>query len=144
MRGVSVETDLEIPDGYAPDTVSGFEQLIGPLYSRTPGTGEPTWGFRVEAAHVNGRQTCHGGMLTAFADLAWGKPLRTYGYDAGWATVRLTTDFLAPAPIDSWVEAVSQVIGVDGDLFIVAGHLWTSDVTLMTGSALYKGYRKRS
>jgi acyl-coenzyme A thioesterase PaaI-like protein len=135
--------DPEPPDGYAPKDLVGFEDLIGPLYARTGAEGEPIQGFRVQPHHVNGRGACHGGMLVAFADLAWGKRLAAYGFDAGWATVRLTTDFLAPAPLGAWVEASSTVVGRDGDLFTLRGDIRAGELVVMTGSAIYKGMWKK-
>ncbi|MCC6382702.1 MAG: PaaI family thioesterase [Dehalococcoidia bacterium] len=130
------------PDGFQPAPGVGFEDLIGPLFRREV-DGIARFGFRVAAGHVNGRNAVHGGMLVAFADMAWGKPLAVHGYDAGWATVRLTTDFIAPAPLGAWVEASSAIIGRDGDLFTVRGEVHAGDQVLLTGSAIYKGFRRR-
>lgn len=140
---MSAVTQVSPPEGYSPAKVVGFEDLIGPLYSRLV-DGVPRFGFRVGPGHVNGRNSVHGGMLIAFADLAWGKPLAVHGYDAGWATVRLTTDFIAPAPLGAWVESSSTIIGQDGDLFTVRGEVRTGEVMLLTGSAIYKGFWKRT
>jgi acyl-coenzyme A thioesterase PaaI-like protein len=56
----------------------------------------------------------------------------------GWVTVRLMTDFLSGARMGEWVEASSELIRRDGDLFSVRGRLWAGERTLMTGTGVFK------
>jgi acyl-coenzyme A thioesterase PaaI-like protein len=145
LTDVRTETAPQVPEGYSTrSTMShGFEASIGPLYVRRGGPGPNALGFRIEKRHVNGRDACHGGMLVTLADMAWGQQL--YGlYDAGWATVRLTTDFLSNASIGAWVEASSEVLRRDGDLWTVRGRIWSGERTLMTGTAIYKGLNRQA
>ena len=131
------------PDGFVLSAMEGYEGLVGPLYSRPAPDGRPTLGFRVSSLHVNGRGSLHGGMLVGIADMAWGKQLAAHGFDDGWATVSLVTQFLSPAPLGAWVEATSELVGHDGDLFTFQGSIRTGETMLMTGSAIYKGFRRR-
>jgi hypothetical protein len=40
-----------------------------------------------------------------------------------------------------WVEGTSEIIAEDGDIFTVAGRIWSGDRMLMTGTGVYKGIR---
>ena len=140
---MTTDSANDTPHGFAPGAYVGFEDFVGPLYARTAQPHGTIMGFRVAREHVNGRNSCHGGMLVAFADMAWGKPLAGRGYDGGWATVRLTTDFLAPADLGDWLEASSVILGRDGDLFTLQGEVRKGDVRIMVGTAVYKGVRSR-
>ncbi|MDB5445980.1 MAG: thioesterase [Phenylobacterium sp.] len=126
------------PPGYVMDPWQrGFGRTVGPFYRRQDAGGGCTIGFRVEEHHANGLNNCHGGMLVSLADMAWGhvgeKP---EGW--GWVTVRLVTDFLSGAKMGEWVEAASELIARDGDLYTTRGQLWCGDRTIMTGTGVFK------
>jgi acyl-coenzyme A thioesterase PaaI-like protein len=59
----------------------------------------------------------------------------------GWVTVRLVTDFMGPGLMGDWVEGTSEILAEDGDIFTVAGRIWSGDRVLMTGTGVYKGIR---
>lgn len=131
-----------IPDGYVRfDWRAGFVRLIGPLYGRDDAVGM-TMAFRVEEAHTNGVGNLHGGMLTSFADMAWGNVVAVER-SAYWVTVRLMCDFLSGARIGDWVEGKGEVLSVADDLFSVRGRIWSGDRTLMTGAGLFKAMAPR-
>lgn len=134
----------EIPEGYTANAAAeGYDHTVGPIYARRNGPGPKTMGFRIEKRHVNGRGDCHGGMLVGFADISWGMPL--WGlYDAGWATIRLMTDFLSNTTEGAWVEGSSELLKRQGDLFTVRGRIWSGERTLLTGTAVYKGMVRRA
>lgn len=126
------------PEGYVMEPWQrGFGRTIGPLYIRQDPDGGYTTGFRVEAHHANGLNNCHGGMMASIADMAWGRVGMRFQGD-GWVTVRLMTDFLSGARMGEWIEASSDLIWRDGDLFSVRGRLWAGERTLMTGTAVFK------
>lgn len=127
-----------VPPGFVMEPWQrGFGRTIGPFYTRDDPDGGVTMGFRVEEHHANGAMNCHGGMLTSFADMAWGRAgLKEPGQ--GWFTVRLLTDFLSGARMGEWVEARAELVSQEGDLYNVRGRLWTGDRTIMTGTGLFK------
>ena len=130
-----------IPDGFSQLNWSrGFGRQIGPLFEHREGPGQARLAFRVEEHHTNGLGNCHGGMLMSFADMAWGRVISNQR-EVGWVTVRLVTDFMAPGLMGDWVEGTSEIIAEDGDIYTVAGRIWSGDRVLMTGTGVYKGIR---
>lgn len=133
-----------IPDGYRRmDWFRGFGRQIGPLYERIESDGSYTRAFLVGEHHTNGMNNCHGGMLMAFADTAFGHAVSMTNRDQYWVTVRLLTDFVAAAKLGDWVEGTGKVVGKDGDLFTVQGRLWCGDTTVMTGTGIFKTIGQR-
>jgi len=119
----------------------GFVGQIGPIYYFDD---DDSFGraFRVEDRHVNGMGNCHGGMLMAFADMAFGSAI-SYQLKRYWVTVRLLTDFMAGAQIGDWVEGTGEITGHDGDFYVVKGRIWTGEKTLMQGTGTFKALGDR-
>ena len=128
-----------IPDGYEPmQWTRGFGRQIGPLYQKT-GPGETyARAFLVSEHHTNGMMNCHGGMLMAFADTAFGHAVSARKKDHYWVTVRLLTDFISAAKLGDFVEGTARVVGVDDDLYTVEGRIWCGDRTIMIGTGIFK------
>lgn len=133
------EDAIAIPAGYRRmDWFRGFGRQIGPLYEADGPEGGYRRAFLVCEHHTNGMHNCHGGMLMAFADTAFGHAVSLARPAHYWVTARLMTDFLASAHLGDWVEGAGEVVGVDGDLFTVTGRIWTGTRTLMTGTGIFK------
>lgn len=135
-----------VPDDFSPATWrGGFGNQVGPIYQRFSDDGTWARGFLVGERHTNGFQNCHGGMLMAFADMAFGSVV-TYEKHRFWVTVRLVTDFVSSAALGEFVQGNASVTGVDDDFITVRGHIWTGGNdpagpdgrTLMTGTGLFK------
>ncbi|HTW33384.1 MAG TPA: PaaI family thioesterase [Rhizomicrobium sp.] len=139
------ESDLPtVPAGYEPmQWTRGFGRQIGPLYQRTGADGSYARAFLVCEHHTNGMMNCHGGMLMAFADTAFGHAVSMKCADHYWVTVRLVTDFLSAAKLGDWVEGSGDVAGIDDDLYTVKGRIWCGDRTIMTGTGIFKTLGKR-
>ncbi len=137
-----------IPEGYRRmDWFRGFGRQIGPLYERIAADGSYARAFLVCEHHTNGMQNCHGGMLMAFADTAFGHAVSIAKPDHYWVTARLLTDFISSARLGEWVEGTGEIAGIDGDLFTIKGRIWSGDRTIMTGTGVFKALgprRKRS
>ena len=138
-----IEQDkLQIPNGYeALNWVRGFGRQIGPLFEKIDGN-RYTRGFRVSDYHVNGFGNCHGGMLMAFADVAFG---HVVGFQGGknWVTVRLLTDFVSGASQGDWVEGTGEIQSVADDIYTVKGRIWTGDKTILIGTGIFKALGER-
>jgi uncharacterized protein (TIGR00369 family) len=137
------ESTFALPDGYQQmHWHRGFGRQMGPLYEKLDENGRYTRAFRVEEHHTNGMGNCHGGMLMAFADTAFGHVISidTHRY---WVTVRLLTDFLSGAKLGEWVEGCGEIIGVEDDFYTVQGRIWSGERTILTGSAVFKALGDR-
>ncbi len=139
---VSDAAPADIPEGYAQlPWHRGFGRQVGPLYCRDHAGGR-WFGFRVQEHHTNGLQNAHGGMLMTLADVAWGN-LISVERSALWVTVRLTCDFLSAAKLGDWVEAGSELLHRDGDLYSLRGRVWAGERTLLTGVGVFKAIGRR-
>ena len=140
---VSAPSSFDPPPGYEIlDWRRGFGRQIGPLYRKAWPDGRRTLGFQVQDHHTNGMKNAHGGMLMTLADVAWGHVI-SVEKSSYWVTVRLTCDFLSSAKLGEWVEAGSEVLAVEDDLYTVRGRVWAGDRTLITGTALFKAIAER-
>lgn len=133
-----------IPEGYKRmDWFTGFGRQIGPLYERVAADGSYRRAFLVCEHHTNGMKNCHGGMLMAFADTAFGHAVSIAKPDHYWVTARLLTDFLSSARLGEWVEGTGTIVGVDEDLYTIEGRIWSGERTIMTGTGIFKALGKR-
>lgn len=132
-----------IPDGFERmNWFQGFGRQIGPLYERIQADGSYVRAFLVGEHHTNGMRNCHGGMLMAFADMAFGHAIsiNTHRY---WVTVRLVTDFISAAKIGEWVEGTGEIVGAEDDIYTVRGKIWVADRTIMSGTGVFKALGER-
>jgi len=137
------ETLLPVPEGYEQMNWSrGFGRQIGPLYEKRGDGQAYTRAFRVEEHHTNGMGNCHGGMLMAFADTAFGHVV-TMAYHRYWVTVRLLTDFVSAAHLGDWVEGAAEITGEEDGFITVSGKIWVGERTVMTGSGIFKALGER-
>ncbi len=148
----TLDSPAGIPDGFVVSPWrGGFGPLVGPIYEKVS-ADRKTWarGFLVEEKHTNGMNNCHGGMLMAFADMAFGSAV-TYGLGRYWVTVRLVTDFVSGASLGDFVRGSAEVAGVEDDFITVRGQIWTGADSpeapegrmLMTGTGLFKALGER-
>jgi uncharacterized protein (TIGR00369 family) len=117
-----------IPSGFAPFKIMiGFLEANGPLYGKWEGE-RLLLGFRVEPRHCNPGQVAHGGMLATFADMLLPIASRFQSKtDMGFLpTLNLSCDYLAPAPLGSWVEGRADVVRITRNLLFAQG-LATAD-----------------
>lgn len=129
----------QIPQGYRRmDWFRGFGRQIGPLYERIETDGRYARAFLVCEHHTNGMGNCHGGMLMAFADTAFGHAVSMKMRNHYWVTVRLVTDFLSAAKLGDWVEGSADVVGHEDDMFTVKGRIWCGTRDIMTGTGIFK------
>jgi uncharacterized protein (TIGR00369 family) len=105
-------TDAPPPPGFRTIPLDiGFIGAVGPLCVRLNDAGIAL-GFRVEMRHCNPMQICHGGMMATFIDMLMPFAAIHQGKLGGrfLPTVHLTQDFLAPAPLGSWVEGTGELL----------------------------------
>jgi uncharacterized protein (TIGR00369 family) len=118
----------DIPAGFAPLRLSmGLLQAVGPLYGKWA-DDRLVLGFRVETRHCNPGQVAHGGMLATFADmlLPFASRLQSKTAMGFLPTVHLACDYLAPAPLGSWVEGRAEPVKTTRNLLFAQG-LATAD-----------------
>ena len=148
MRGDMMKGDAFVGDAGANEIPAGFRVLpmprnpfidqSGPLYGRFE-DGRFTLGLRIEERHTNPGGVCHGGMIMTFADIGL---LLTANIQGGvsqyMVTVNLTTDFLAPAPVGSWLEGRGEVLRKTRNFVFVQGTLAVGDTLVARINGIMK------
>jgi uncharacterized protein (TIGR00369 family) len=119
---------MMVPEGFAPmDLGEQFVGINGPLYlrhRRRAEGDEVLLGFRVEARHCNPMGNCHGGMLATFADMLLPISIHRKSAEVGQRflpTISLQVDYLAPAPLGSWVQGEAQLLRATRSLVFAQG-----------------------
>ncbi len=138
------EDRTQIPEGFRRmEWFRGFGRQIGPLYQRDGADGSYTRAFLVCEHHTNGMNNCHGGMLMAFADTAFGHAISLKKPNNYWVTIRLVTDFLSPARLGDWVEGSGEIVGEEDGIFTVKGRIWSGAHDVMIGTGIFKTLGER-
>lgn len=129
-----------VPEGFVPAPIGGaFATHNGPLYARWHDR-RLQLGFRVATHHVNPGNACHGGMLVMFADIL----ISTAGqYQTDiprtfLPTISLQNDFMAPAPLGSWVQGHADILKVTAKLVFSHGLVTADGVLVMRASGVFR------
>ncbi len=128
----------EVPAGFAPiGKSSPFGRLIGPVYERLEEDGTYARALRVEDRHTNLGGVVHGGVLMSFADVVLGTVSYRHAGRPG-ASVRMVSDFVAPARAGDWLEGRGRVTEATRSIVFAAGELTVDGRTILTMSGTYK------
>jgi len=113
---------IRVPAGYEPfPLLSTFTERNGPMFRRIH-NGKITFGFRVDARHLNPREVVHGGWLASFVDVAMGQSGLFYMRKRGLhPTIHLETDFIAPIHPAQWVECTAKLVNHTRSMTFVEG-----------------------
>ena len=134
-------TAPQVPDGFAALPSGGpFIEHNGPLYLRHEGA-VVKFGFRVEHRHVNPMNNLHGGMMASFCDMLL--PLSVHRKSTEVAgrflpTISLQIDYLAPAPLGTWVEGEAEPLRVTRSLVFAQGLVTADGVPCARVSGVFK------
>ena len=93
--------------------------------------------IRVEDKHTNLGGVVHGGVLMSFADVVLGTVCYRYAGRPG-MSVRMVTDFIAPARIGDWLEGRGTVTGAARSIMFARGELSVDGRAILTVSGTYK------
>jgi acyl-coenzyme A thioesterase PaaI-like protein len=113
-----------------------FSSFVGPMYFREG--DEPGVGFFAEARHANLGGIVHGGMLMTLADMALFDIVfrKTGPFKA--VTMTMNSEFLAPAPINAFIEASGEVLKSGRSIFFVRGLVTAHEKPLLSFSGSLK------
>jgi uncharacterized protein (TIGR00369 family) len=116
-----------------------FIQHNGPLYLRTQ-DGRFQLGFRVERRHTNPMQICHGGMMATFIDMLMPFAAIHQGKLQGrfLPTVHLSQEFLAPAPLGSWVEGTGKLLRTTKTLIFARCDVTADGQPCASGNGIFR------
>lgn len=116
----------------------GFNQLFGGVWARVEGP-RLVVGMRVTERHINPHLTCHGGVLSTFADfMAYAAQYESGLLHTLTPTVSTSIDFLAPAMLGDWLEARCQVLRRTRNLLFCQTLATVDDRAIFRSSTIYK------
>jgi len=128
------------PEGFVHVQVGGaYATHNGPLFARWH-EGRIQLGFRVAPQHANPGNACHGGMLSLVSDIVISTAAQ-YQTDIPRTflpTISLQTDFLAPAPMGSWVQGQADILKVTAKLIFSQGLLTADGEPVMRASGVFR------
>ncbi|MDR3453419.1 MAG: PaaI family thioesterase [Rhodoferax sp.] len=140
MKHTSEDAFAPPPTGFEPVQIGGaFATHNGPLYARWHDE-RLQLGFRVGPQHVNPGQSCHGGMLGMFADILISTAAQ-YQADIPrqfLPTISLQMDFMANAPLGSWVQGRADILKVTRNLVFSQGLVQADGQTVLRASGVFK------
>ena len=139
-RSGATHGPARVPPGFTPRPVGGgFMEFAGPLYVRRDSGGRATFGLLVEPRHCNAKDMCHGGMLAALTDVVLGiGGLEQAGANGFFITVSLTQDFLAPVPLEAWIEAEVDLLRRTGATMFVQGVFRVRGEPVLRASGVFR------
>ncbi len=128
------------PAGFRPLESGGrFIADNGPIFWRRDGDGL-VFGFVVQERNCNPGGIAHGGWLASVADMIL--PLSATQaaelQDYFLLTVSFSLDYLAPAPLGSWVQGRGTLIGRTRQLVFAQGTLTIEDAVILRFSGVFK------
>jgi uncharacterized protein (TIGR00369 family) len=129
-----------VPEGFVVVQIGGgFGFHAGPLYARW-NDGRFQLGFRVSEHHVNPGNACHGGMLATVADIliSSAAQYQTNIPRQFLPTINLQLDFMAPAPLGSWVQGQADILTVTEKLVFSQGLLEADGALVARASGVFR------
>ncbi len=131
------------PPGFTPvPSSTAFGGLIGPFYEDLSVDEGVVRGFYVDGRHANSGGVLHGGMLMSFADILLGQ--------AAWnaaggpvVTMRMISDFLAPARPGDWVRGEARLSGRQGRSLFIEGLITVRDRPILSTEAIFQKIDRR-
>jgi acyl-coenzyme A thioesterase PaaI-like protein len=127
------------------DDCGPFANHAGEIYmtmDRLEPREDARFGFRVLPHHCNLRPQCHGGMMSTFLDVALARALRVVGRVVPpIPTISLSMEFMASAPLGSWVDARVSVTKVGKSTGFVSAWVHADEQPVMRGSGVFRYYR---
>jgi uncharacterized protein (TIGR00369 family) len=130
----------EAPPGFQIVDIGGvFASHNGPLFGRWTDS-RLQLGFRVGPLQVNPGNACHGGMLSTFADilLSCAAHYQTDIPRTFLPTISLQLDFIAAAPLGSWVQGQADILRVTRNLIFSQALIHADGTLALRTSGVFK------
>ncbi len=138
----STITAITIPEGFVPlPSDNGFIEHNGPICYKREADGQVVFGAPITQARCNIVGTCHGGWIASLLDMVLPLSARLTDDDLAERyvlTVNMSIDYLAPAPLGSWVEGRGQTLRRTKRLLFVQGLLSIDGEPITRGSAVLR------
>ncbi len=119
-------------------SLGGFNRHAGPIY-RLPAEGEVRrFALPVEAKHMNGSGSVHGGLLMTFADISMSQTSRAVSGAQSCSTVSLTCDFVGPGKAGDILVSRVRVTRQTRTLVFLSTDIVVGDRVVAVATGLWK------
>ncbi len=133
----------QAPAGYTPFREGGgYIGLSGPFYWKKLESGEYAYGFQSDERHANPNGVLHGASLVTFVDTLLGHAV-VFATGKACATVALTTQFVAGAPVGRWISGAARMRRLTRSMAFLDADVSDGDVLLMTATAVFRIFEAR-
>jgi uncharacterized protein (TIGR00369 family) len=122
---------------WQPRIANDFPHFVGPFLEKLE-DGRRIFAFRADARHVNDRGVVHGGMLTTFADQAFGELVLDSVERRLCATIQLNTHFVAAVQVGDLVEARGEIVRGTRSLVFMRGFLMVGERIVASVDGIWK------
>ena len=127
-----------IPEGFKPYSLQGgFAELYGPMLYRRGEEGEFVCGIATSGRHDNNVGATHGGVVFAFADDLIGRTVSATSRRFS-ATICLDLQYLAPAPLGSWLTGQADIIAIDEEFAHVRTEVLADNTPVATAMGVWR------
>ncbi|MEO0439527.1 MAG: PaaI family thioesterase [Pseudomonadota bacterium] len=133
----------DIPAGFERSRYSSpFLDMAGPYYVRHD-PDRIVVGTRIHKGQINHIRVAHGGVLGTLADVAMSMQVHeAEDPPLPVATMNLSTNYLAAAKLDDWVEAFADIDRISKRTAYCSGRILCGDTVLMTMTAVFAILRR--
>lgn len=117
----------------------GYIGHNGPLFTKRDGDSV-ILGTRILERHCNLLMVSHGGFLATFMDMVMPISGRVSKHvpDNYLLTITLTLDYLAGAPVGSWLEGRAEVIKTTKRMVFMTGMIHADGVPVTRGNGIFR------
>jgi acyl-coenzyme A thioesterase PaaI-like protein len=120
-----------------------FESISGPFWHQVQADGTVRCAFRVEAKHLNGLRTVHGGCYMTFADYCL-FALASRELAGPGITVSFACEFLDAAREGERIDCDGEMTRIGGSLIFLRGMLRSGERKLFSFSGTIKRVKKKA
>lgn len=119
-------------------SLGGFNRHAGPIYRLAPQGEVRRFALPVEAKHMNGSGSVHGGLLMTFADISMSQTSRAVSGAKSCSTVALTCDFVGPGKLGDILESRVRVTRQTRTLVFLAADIVCGARVVAVATGLWK------
>lgn len=135
--------DPQAPEGFTPfRETGGYIGLSGPFYWKQEADGRFKYGFLAGDRHGNPNGVLHGAAIVTFIDTLLGHAV-VASTGRPCATIALTTQFVAGAPIGQWITGRAEMRRLTRTLAFLDAEASAGETLLLTATAIFKVFEAR-
>ncbi len=121
----------------------GMPSMDGDVWFRHLDGSHPEFGLLLKDKHKNPVGAIHGGVLMTFIDHFMGGHAFISADKSPVVTIQLNSNFIAAAPVGSFVQLRSKVVKVTSSLVFMRGEIRHGEKTVFTADGVWKRIGKK-